>query len=163
VSEQPGRPAPGLRIIGIGNEFAGDDAAGLLVARALAPVLAGDAEVVEQSGEGAALMAAWEGAPWVILCDALRGADAPGRVYRFDARDRALPQELRPCSSHAFGVAEAIELARELGTLPPRLVVYGIAGRQFHAGTERSPEAEAAVAEAARQIEAEVRGRSGAS
>jgi Ni,Fe-hydrogenase maturation factor len=43
-------------------------------------------------------------------------------------------------------VAEAVELARALKRLPPRLVVYGIEGRSFSAGVELSAEVEQAAA-----------------
>jgi hydrogenase maturation protease len=33
-----------------------------------------------------------------------------------------------------MGLPEAVELARELDRLPPRLVVYGIEGESFEAG-----------------------------
>jgi len=43
-------------IIGIGNEYRSDDAVGLIVARRLKERLADSAIVLEQSGDGAALM-----------------------------------------------------------------------------------------------------------
>ena len=37
-------------------------------------------------------------------------------------------------STHAIGVADAIELGRVLGRLPRRVVVYGVTGACFDAG-----------------------------
>ena len=48
-------------------------------------------------------------------------------------------------STHAFGVADAVELARALGRLPGRLDVYAIEGASFTAGDSLSPEVERAV------------------
>jgi hydrogenase maturation protease len=48
-------------------------------------------------------------------------------------------------STHAFGVGEAIELARALGRLPRRVLVYGVEGREFAAGEGLSPAVAAAV------------------
>jgi hydrogenase maturation protease len=43
-------------------------------------------------------------------------------------------------SSHSFDLAEAIELARTLGSLPEYTVIYGIEGQRFGSGEELSPE-----------------------
>jgi hydrogenase maturation protease len=48
-------------------------------------------------------------------------------------------------STHAFGVGEAIELARALGTLPGQVLVYGIEGSDFDAREGLSPAVDAAV------------------
>ena len=37
-------------------------------------------------------------------------------------------------STHALGLADAVELARSLGRLPQRVVVYGIEGAAFEFG-----------------------------
>jgi hydrogenase maturation protease len=55
-----------------------------------------------------------------------------------DARVAPLPQELFRHSTHAFGVADAVELARALDRLPPRLILYGIEGGNFAAGVKLS-------------------------
>jgi hydrogenase maturation protease len=59
-------------------------------------------------------------------------------------------------STHAFGVAEAIELARALGQLPARFLVYGIAGKNFTAGCELSLAAEKAIDEAIGRVQQEL-------
>ncbi|HKC86245.1 MAG TPA: hypothetical protein VKG02_09745 [Blastocatellia bacterium] len=48
-------------------------------------------------------------------------------------------------------MAEAIELARALGNIPQRLMVYGIEGKNFAAGVGLSAEVEKAAGEAAGQ------------
>jgi hydrogenase maturation protease len=68
----------------------------------------------------------------------------PGTIHRFDALARALPTGLLS-STHAFGVAEAIELARALGRLPASLTVYAIEGARFEVGQDLSPEVAAAI------------------
>ena len=143
-------------IIGIGNEYRGDDAAGLIAARRLKERLADSVTVLEQGGDGAALMEVWRGAETVIIIDAATSGAPPGTILRFEANARQIPQETFRCSTHAFGVVEAIELARALGRLPRRLVVYGIEGKNFAAGARLSTEVEQAVGEAAKQALAEV-------
>ena len=138
-------------IIGIGNEYRGDDAAGLIVARRLKERLADSVKVIEQSGDGAALMDAWLGAETVIIIDAVMSGAAPGTIHRFDANTRPIPKGDFRYLTHAFGVAEAIELARALGNLPQRLVVYGIEGKNFAACIGLSAEVEKAAGETVRQ------------
>jgi len=123
-----------ILVIGVGNEFRGDDAVGIRVARRLAEMALPGITVLEQSGEGADLMAAWEHANAVLLIDAAQSGAEPGTIYRFDAQETSLPAEHFSFSSHAFGVAEAIEMARVLGNLPEHFVVYGIEGRNFRTG-----------------------------
>ena len=139
-------------VIGVGNAMRGDDGAGLAVARALAARVGPGVRVMEASGEGAALMDAWRGAETVVLVDAARSGAPPGTIHRFDAAKEPMPARFFHYSTHAFSVAEAVELARVLGALPPRLLVFGIEGRTFEAGVALSPEAARAAEEAAEEI-----------
>jgi hydrogenase maturation protease len=121
-------------IIGVGNEFRGDDAVGLQVARLLRERAASDAVILEQSGEGTAVIEAMSGVQRLIIIDACLSGAAVGTIRRLDARAERLPAALFHHSSHAFGVAEAIETARALGQLPPEAIVYGVEGRNFGYG-----------------------------
>lgn len=140
------------RIIGIGNDYRRDDAVGLLVARALKTRAPAGCEVLEASGEGAQLMELWKDAEAVILIDALQSGHSPGAVRRFAAHREALPARSFRYSTHAFSLGEAIELARALGEIPPRLEVFGIEGRDFSAGEGLSPEVAAAARALAEEI-----------
>lgn len=144
-----------ILLVGIGNEYRGDDAAGLLIARKLREQLPHALEVIEQSGEGAALLESWENAESVILVDAVQSGAAAGTIHRFEAHAQALPSNFFHYSTHAFSVAEAVELARALNRLPPLLVVYGIEGKNFAHGAPLSSEVESAIAEAVVRIQHE--------
>jgi hydrogenase maturation protease len=143
-------------IIGCGNPFRRDDAVGLLVARRLRDR---GIDAREHTGEPLALLEAWDGADTVILVDAMRSGQPAGTIAEWEATAAAGFWTAKPTSSHAFGLRETIELARLLGRLPRRLLVYGIEGRDFGLGTRISPELTAAVEETARRIAAAVRGR----
>ena len=94
-------------IIGVGNPFRGDDAAGLRVVEALGL----SSTVLEHDGEPASLIALWDGHDEVVLIDAVTSGGEPGIVIEIDAATSILPAGL--CNStHALGPAEAIELAR---------------------------------------------------
>lgn len=143
---------PNIVVIGVGNEYRGDDAAGLITVRRLREVF-GDCVICrEENGEGTALIEAWKEAEAAILVDATRSGTSPGTLHRCDVAARSLPTTLLCYSTHAFGVAEAIELARALKQLPTRFIVYGIEGKNFAAGSELSEEVENVIEEAVGQI-----------
>jgi hydrogenase maturation protease len=135
-------------LIGVGNEYRGDDGVGLIVARRLREKSLKEVAVMEASGEGVSLIEAWKAALTVILADAVCSGAEAGTIHRFEAHNQPLPAKFFRYSTHAFGVAEAIELARALNQLPPHLIVYGIEGRNFAAGVGLSPE----VNEAAQRV-----------
>jgi len=141
-------------VIGIGNEHRGDDAAGLLAVRRLRKLIGDDdlADIREHRGEGASLIDLWTGRAWVILIDAVGTTGPSGEVMRYDVADRPLEVEREHGSTHAFGPAGAIEMARCLGRLPRRIEVYGITGSVFATGAETQPAVCVAARSAARTI-----------
>lgn len=149
-------PESRLLIIGIGNEYRCDDGAGLIVARRLRSKLSDEFEVQELSGEGVELMEAWRDAGSVILIDAVQSGAAAGSIHRIDAHAQPLPQSFFHYSSHSFGLAEAIEMARALNRLPRRLIVYGIEGNSFEAGIGLSEEVKRAIVAIEDKILAEI-------
>jgi hydrogenase maturation protease len=145
-------------VIGVGNAWQADDGAGLVVAQRLRSLVPEGVEVVELEGEPVALVQAWEGADEAYVVDAVSSGAEPGTVHRVDATETPLPRELSNASTHLFGVGESVELARSLGRLPRRLVVYGIEAARISAGNELSPEAQRAVEETATKVLAELGG-----
>jgi hydrogenase maturation protease len=143
-------------VIGLGNDYRGDDAVGHVVARRLKAIAGDSVRVLEESGDGAALIETWKGADFVILIDAVHSGGTPGSIYRFDAKANLVPGSFFYYSTHAFSVAEAVELARELNQLPRRLVVYGIEGETFDSGVGLSREVEAAAGEVLRSVKEEL-------
>lgn len=152
MNDQEGRLPEPILIIGIGNDYRSDDAIGLLVARALQARKLPHVSVLEATGEGTALLETWSGADAVILIDAVASGAAAGTLHQLDARAGPISPRFFRYSTHAFGVAEAIELARVLGVLPARLAIYGIEGSNFIAGMSLSPEVEHAAHKAVEGI-----------
>jgi hydrogenase maturation protease len=131
----------------------GDDAAGRIVARLLRPHVG--AQVVEQDGEATALLAVMQSVDRVWLIDAAESGAPPGTIHRIDCTTDKVPPRGN-VSSHGFGVAEAIELARSLGTLPPHCIVYAIEAADFAHGAAISPAVMQAAHEVAELILAEL-------
>jgi hydrogenase maturation protease len=139
-----------ILIIGVGNLYRRDDGVGLQIAAQLQATSANHLSVMESSGEGASLMEGWKAAESVIVIDAVRSGAKAGTIHRLDAQKEKMPAAFFNYSTHAFSLAEAVELARTLRRLPRRLVVYGIEGENFQAGIGLS----AAVENAARKVQA---------
>ncbi|HEX5901223.1 MAG TPA: hydrogenase maturation protease [Solirubrobacteraceae bacterium] len=144
-------------LIGVGNAWRGDDGAGLAVARRLRELSPPGVEVRELEGDATALVEAWSGADQVVVVDAAQSGAPAGTVRRFDARSGPLPVRSLRSSTHAFGVSDAVELARALGRLPGQLDVYAIEGASFAAGDGLSPDVERAVDELATTLGSERR------
>jgi len=139
-------------VIGVGNVYRSDDAAGFFVARALSAKRLPGTTILEESGESAALMNLWKGAETVVLIDAVSSGREPGAVHRFEAQQQKIPAKFFHYSTHAFGVAEAVEMARSLKQLPPRLIVYGIEGKNFETGVGLSKEVQRSISEVIQMV-----------
>lgn len=132
-------------IVGCGNPDRCDDAAGILAARRLREL---GLEAIEHSGDGLALMDLWNSADDVILIDAMVSGAAPGTVMVWDPVAEPICSAKYRCSSHDFGPAEAIELARVMDRLPRTIRIYGIEAEAFEPGADPC----AQVAEAVEQV-----------
>jgi hydrogenase maturation protease len=126
-------------VIGVGNRWRGDDAAGLAVAQRVRELTRSGIDAHEVEGDATTLVETWSGADAVVIVDAATSGAPPGTIRRFDARSVPLPARCVRSSTHAFGVPDAIELARALGRLPARLEVYAIEGASFTAGDRLTP------------------------
>lgn len=117
-----------LRIIGIGSPF-GDDRLGWVAVEMLqrSTVLtecgAGNISFAVLDRPGALLLTKWQDTERVIVVDAVRSGAPPGTRHRLEPGAWAAGESV---SSHGFGLAAALELARALGDLPPHLVLHGI-------------------------------------
>jgi len=146
-----------LLLLAVGNAFREDDGAGLAVADALRAGAPAGVEVRVETGEAAGVIEAWRDAPRVVVVDAMRSGLPAGSVREFSVREAADEEalaaaDLRAFSSHGLGVPAAVALARQLGVLPPWLVVIGIEGARFGTGTSLSPEVAAAVERVAARV-----------
>jgi hydrogenase maturation protease len=119
-------------VIGLGNPFRCDDAAGLAVARRVR-----SAPCHERTAGSFELMDLWRGHSDVVIVDAMRSGSPPGTVRVFDACREPLPEPAF-ASTHSVGLREAVEMARVLGKLPCHLTVYGIEAGNVAPGFEMS-------------------------
>jgi hydrogenase maturation protease len=139
-------------VLGVGNPYRGDDAAGLAVAARLDGLTPPGVAVRACGQEPSRLLDAWAGSRAAVVVDAASSDARPGTVTRFDASHEAVPAGVFRSSTHAFGVGDAIELARALGTLPAHVVVYAVEGESFAAGVGLTRVVDDAVGEVVRRV-----------
>ena len=134
-------------LIGFGAPDRGDDVAGWSVADS---VTSWPAE--RRSSGSFELVSTWSLDDDVVIVDAMRSGVDPGTVRRFDAITEPLPMRTFR-SSHAFGPAAIVELARALDLLPRSLTVYGIEIGTVEHGAPVSPEVTAAINVVVRELD----------
>lgn len=149
-------------VLGIGNPARGDDGAGRAAVRALCALQPNRVHVAETDGEAADVLALLEQAASAFVIDACCSGAEPGAIHRFDVSEAPLPQRAFQLSSHGAGLHEAIELARALGVLPPRCIVYTIEAARFTIGAPMSKPVESAAVEVAARVLAELANAQGA-
>lgn len=141
--------------LGVGNLHRADDGLGPYLAEkflaegTLAPA---GVEVINHSGEGVSLMQIWEGADQVVIVDCMRAGLPLGEIRRFDAIAEKLSGGVFRYSSHLFGLAEAVEMSRQLKKLPKAMIIYGVQGEVFGFGDPRSAQVDAALCEVEKAV-----------
>lgn len=123
-----------VTVIGIGNRFRRDDAAGLEVARKVRERLDSRVRIVELEGEPIDALDVWASDDEVIVADAVADVGTAGTVHLLDAGREPIPTPFRAKGTHTFSLADVVELARATERLPRSLLVYGIEGGDFSTG-----------------------------
>lgn len=143
-------------VIGVGQPWRGDDAAGLDALALLEAADGLDADLRPHHGEGLGLIALWEARELVIVLDAAQSGAPPGTLHRMEAGTEALDARCMRTSSHVFGVHDAVQTARALGRMPGRLVLLAVEGAQWTLGEPLSPPVKAALPALVEAVTAEL-------
>lgn len=146
-----GDEALGLLVVGLGSPDRGDDAVGPVVARLVADLALPGVRVLAHE-DPTDLVTSMTGAGAVVVVDAVWSPGSePGSLIILETGDGAppLPEDAWARTgrggTHAFGLAAAVELARALRRLPPRVTLIGIVAAGFEHGEPLSPAVAAAV------------------
>jgi len=142
-------------VIGVGNRWRRDDAAGFEVIDGLRERIADGITLVESDGEPTRLLDAFALAPKVIMVDAVVTGAEPGTIHRFT--DEELPIQMGiGQSSHLVQLVETIALGKLLDKLPNGLVLIGIEATDFDNGEGMTRPVAAGVAAAVEAVLAEL-------
>jgi hydrogenase maturation protease len=132
-------------VVGLGNSERADDGVGVEAARQLAGRLPEDVTLLVGGRDVLSLVDDWAGFDALVCIDAAAPMGNPGRIHRIDLATAELPREMSLVSSHAFGLVEAVRLARTLQRAPQAIIVYAIEGDRFDLGAPMTAAAAAAV------------------
>ncbi|MCJ7432376.1 MAG: hydrogenase maturation protease [Anaerolineales bacterium] len=149
-------------VIGLGQSMRGDDGAGPQAVRQWQesfPETAGRLEVRVETLElpGLDLLSYLDGMDAAILVDAVQSSALPGTLHRFRLNDTSsFTSDAQ--SAHGWGVAETLQLGCAIypSLAKCRVILIGLAGKDFEMGAKLSPEVEAALPEAVEMIQREV-------
>jgi hydrogenase maturation protease len=137
-------------VVGIGNDFRGDDGAGLATVRLLKSRSLPNTEIIELNGEITRLVDVLPLFDAAILIDASRSKAPPGTIHRKDLSHESLPADNNQRSTHGISLSSVVELARGGEAFPGKVIFYGIEGQYF----DHSPDLTPAVAEASEKVSA---------
>ncbi len=151
-------PAKGIAIIALGNRFRGDDGVGVEIAKHLGQLPPG-CTFTESPGDALALLDLWQDSALTIVLDAAVSGAPPGTIHHLETGQQATSKDLARCSSHGFGLAEAIALAKALGRTPGSLTIYAVEAGNLEPGADLSPEVAVAAKAVARKILSQINSR----
>jgi hydrogenase maturation protease len=144
-------------VIGVGNRWRRDDAAGPEVIDALRERVNDAVALVESDGEPTRLLDAFALAPQVVMVDAVVTGAEPGTIHRFTNEE--LPAQMGiGQSSHLVQLFETIELGRLLDRLANGLVLIGIEATDFDNGEGMTDAVAAGVTAAVDAVMTELAG-----
>ncbi|HTP86648.1 MAG TPA: hydrogenase maturation protease [Bryobacteraceae bacterium] len=113
-----------MRILCLGNELLGDDAAGVVVAEQLRHLLPADFDVDTTNDSGLDLLDHVVDTNALVVVDAVQTGASPGTVHLLDEDD--LPS-VCGASPHYVGLNEALRVGRALGlSVPAKIVILAI-------------------------------------
>ena len=154
TAETPKRPL----VLGLGNPADGgaDDAVGILAARELTELLGDQADVVDSSLSGLALLDLFIGYRQAIIIDAIfTGRAAPGAIIRLGRED--LSKVVAPTPHYAdlpelFALAERLELE-----FPQEIAIFAVeVADPFTVGGPMTPAVREALPELVEQVRGQV-------
>ncbi|WP_010585298.1 hydrogenase maturation protease [Schlesneria paludicola] len=136
-------------VVGLGGRH-GDDEAGWLVIQRLQE-LGYAHDRLFRARHPAEVLDVIDANTELIICDACRGAGAPGMFLQLHWPTDQLVYA-RPNSSHEFSLSDTLELGAQLDSGPRMVEIWAIEGEVWCAGAEVSPVVRAAATQVAELI-----------
>jgi hydrogenase maturation protease len=134
-----------ILVIGIGNEFRGDDAVGLLAIERVRRLHCPRVETITLNDHLDSLLDLWTNYELVVLVDAVCTGAETGTIYCRDLLRQPLPHTITTTSTHSLDPLQLVQMARLLNRSPRRLYLVGIEGCDFAIGASVSHDVHAAL------------------
>ena len=137
-------------IIGVGNEWRGDDGFGCVALEKVRNHLGDRADYLSSRGDVSDLLESFGRYRRIFILDAIessRDCDQleMAKLQVLDAHQTHFQSTELRASSHILGVAQAIEIARALGLLPKVVKIFAVEGQSFAMHRGLSPKVEKAL------------------
>ncbi len=154
MTSQPGRKP--ILVLGIGNILLSDEGIGVRVIEHMQTMtLREDVQLVDGGTSGTDLLDVLADREKVIVVDAIDTDCAPGTVLRFGL-DQLMQKDCAAISLHELGIAETVNMTRQLGCEPKEVIVFGIQPQKIDCGLELSQNMQHVVRQVAELILAEL-------
>lgn len=126
-------------IVGMGNPYRSDDAVGGVVVDGLREKVGPHIKLEKQRGDIAELIDIFSHHKSVYVVDACSGHGQVGTWRRIDVHKQSIIEDNPQTSTHGFSVSQAISLAKNLGQLPHKLILYVVHSDRYSIGKGLSP------------------------
>ncbi len=132
-------------VIGMGNEFRGDDGIGPLVVWQMSQSHAEEFDFHTVGEDLTVLLDTWKGRE-VIIVDAILDESATTGTIRISQSMRDwLEANQKVFSSHSLTLDGVFQMGVELGKVPTSYLLLGVVGKNWNMGTAMSEEVKAAM------------------
>jgi len=139
-------------VLGLGNQYARDDGAGIAVARELQHRDLGKGVLVRTHQTfDLWLLSEYSEASRLIIIDSVKAGTRPGTVVEYEVTPRPGPLSSLP-GLHSMKLHDLIDFASRTGLLSCPITVIGVEPKDCTVGEGLSPEVERAVPEAAARV-----------
>ncbi len=127
-------------IIGLGNEFRGDDAIGILIVRKLQDENPDLAEYLIEQNDLTRILERWHNR-YVIIIDAVFSRlPAWGKIHQLDSVHEISCISKKQYSSHGLELPDIYNIGKSLNLLPNAVFMIGIEGANWEIGSQMNGE-----------------------
>lgn len=132
-------------VLGIGNRYVHDDAAGIELVEELRKLNLGDDVLLfDYSSLDLELLSYFKGSSRIVIVDALKAGGVPGTVSKYRISNSTDPMSQLP-NIHEMQIHEVVDLARQSGVLSCPVIIIGIEPRDCTPGEGLSVEVRCAL------------------
>jgi len=139
-------------IVGVGNEFRGDDAIGIDMVQRLQQHRLSAATYLIVQRDASSLIDQWEGKNIIVIDAVCSKNTKTGRIHLIDSFEKLTSYREKLYSTHGIGVVQAFELGKQLGRIPASFLVIGVEGENWGTGEQMSENVRNAIPEVEQMV-----------
>lgn len=127
-----------ILIIGIGNEFRGDDAVGIEVVNSLQVHHPDLAEYRIEQNDLSRLVDIWGGRDVILIDAVFSEREYAGKIHMLSSIPLLMANRESNYSSHGLALSDALKMSKVLNELPSSLLFLGVEGNDWKFGIRMS-------------------------